>query len=188
MLPPKVELPSPWLEFLSEVDKSLSKPVEVICIGGFVLTLVYGAPRTTGDIDYLTIAPTDASTELEGLAGQGSKLAKKYKVYFHRAGGVTDLPDNYDERLVDLKLGLQNLSLKVLEPYDLVLSKLTRNSPKDREDVKYLAAKVKLSFALLYERYTNEMKPWIPNEERHELTLNVVWKDYFAEENDAKSQ
>lgn len=177
----KVELPSPWSEFLSEVDKNLSKPAEIHCIGGFVLTFVHGAPRTTGDIDYLTIAPNDASDEVENLAGHGSKLARKYGVYFHRVAGVTDLPEKYDERLVDLKLGLQNLSLKVLEAYDLVLSKLTRNSPKDREDVKYLAAKLKLSFALLYERFTNEMKPWVANSDRHELTLTNVWREYFAE-------
>jgi Nucleotidyltransferase of unknown function (DUF6036) len=37
---------------------------------------------------------------------------------------MTDLPENYEERLVNLNLGLQNLSLKVLQPYDLVLSTL----------------------------------------------------------------
>jgi hypothetical protein len=180
-MPPKVGLPSPWSEFLSEVDKNLSRPVEMHCIGGFVLTSVYGAPRTTGDLDYLTIVPNDASDEVKNLAGHGSKLARKYNVYFQRVGGVTDLPENYEQRLVDLKLGLQNLFLKVLEAYDLVLSKLTRNSPKDREDVKYLAAKLNLSFGLLCERFANEMKPWVANPDRHELTLTRVWREYFAE-------
>jgi len=32
----------------------------------------------------------------------------------------------------DLKLGLQKLCLKVLEAYDLILSKLTRNNSKER--------------------------------------------------------
>ena len=45
------------------------------CIGGFVLTFVYGASRTTGDLDYLTIMPNDASDEVENLAGYGSKFA-----------------------------------------------------------------------------------------------------------------
>jgi len=71
--------------------------------------------------------------------------------------------------------------LKILEPYDLLLSKLTRNSPKDREDIKYLAGKLNLNFSTLLERYSKEMKPWLPNVDRHELTLNVVWKEYFAE-------
>jgi len=45
-------LPSPWKEFLSELDDMLTEPVALHCIGGFVLTLFYGLPRTTGDIDY----------------------------------------------------------------------------------------------------------------------------------------
>jgi Nucleotidyltransferase of unknown function (DUF6036) len=93
---------------------------------------------------------------------------------------MTDLPENYEERLVNLNLGLQNLSLKVLQPYDLVLSKLTRNNPKDREDVKYLAAKLRLNFRTLYARFTKEMKPWIANPERHEHILTWVWQEYFA--------
>lgn len=175
------KLPAPWSDFLSELDNDLSQKVELHCIGGFVLTFVHGAQRATGDLDYISIAPKDAAGEVEKLAGRDSKLAKKHKVYFQLVGGLTDLPENYDERLVDLNLGLQNLSLKVLEPYDLMLSKLTRNSPKDREDVKYLATKLKLSFRILYERFTTEMKPWVANLERHELTLTKVWREYFTE-------
>ncbi|MGA7926498.1 MAG: DUF6036 family nucleotidyltransferase [Candidatus Sulfotelmatobacter sp.] len=180
-MPPKTDLPAPWPEFLSEVDHSLSTPVELHCAGGFVLTAVHGLSRSTGDLDYITIAPLDAYQELERIAGRESKLAKKYKLYFHQTGGVTDFPENYEERLVELNLGLKNLSLKILEPYDLALSKLTRNSPKDREDVKLLAKNLGLTFGILYERFSTEMKPWLPNADRHELTLTKFWKDYFAE-------
>lgn len=175
----KQELPIPWPEFLSEVDKSLSKPVEIHCLGGFILTVLYGVPRTTGDLDYITVIPGNAYSELEQLAGRDSTLARRHKVYFQHAGGITDLPEDYEERLVDLNLGLKNLRLRALEPYDLVLSKLSRNNPKDRDDVKYLAAKLNLSFAALYERFTVEMKPWVANPDRHDSTLNVVWRDYF---------
>jgi hypothetical protein len=177
----KPELPAPWPAFLSKLDKGLSRPVVFHCLGGFVLTVVYGLPRVTGDLDYVTLVPSDAFGEVERLAGRGSKLAHRYKVCVQRAGGVIDLPDNYDKRLVELDLGLRNLFLKVLEPYDLVLSKLTRNSPKDREDVKFLAAKLKLSFREISERFGAEMKPWVANPERHELTLAIVWQEYFAE-------
>jgi hypothetical protein len=45
-------LPSPWREFLTELDGMLKEPLELHCIGGFVLVHFYGFPRTTGDIDY----------------------------------------------------------------------------------------------------------------------------------------
>jgi len=180
-MPSKRELPVPWSDFLHAVDQRLSVPVERHCSGGFVLAVVYGVPRSTGDLDYLEAAPLQTYEELERLSGRDSKLAKKYKLYLQRAGGVTDLPDGYEERLIGLDLGFSKLSLKILEPYDLLLSKLTRNSPKDREDIKYLAGKLNLNFSTLRERYSKEMKPWLPNADRHELSLNVVWKEYFAE-------
>lgn len=178
-MPAKCILPDPWNQFLSAVDQSLSRGLEVHCSGGFVLTVLHGVPRTTADLDYISTAPSSAAAELQDLAGLGSKLAKKYKVHFQHAGGVSDLPADYLERLMPLEFDLSKLSLKVLEPYDLVLSKLTRNSPKDREDVKALAAKLNLSFRSLTIRFQAEMKSWLPNLERHELTLEL-WREYFA--------
>ena len=66
------KVPSPWREFLSELDESLSEPLELHCIGGFVLVYFYGYPRTTGDIDYCSAVP--ANLNLEEVAGQGSPL------------------------------------------------------------------------------------------------------------------
>jgi hypothetical protein len=78
----------------------------------------------------------------------------------------------------ELDLELQKLSLRVLEPYDLLLSKITRNSPKDREDAKFLIRKLKLTFAPFYARWKQEMAPWVANRDRHELTVQL-WKEYF---------
>jgi len=174
-------LPEPWPSFLAELDNILSRPAELHCLGGLVLAIAYGIPRPTGDLDYFKIEPFELLQEVEKLAGRESKLARKYKVYVQFAGGVTDLPEHHDERLVDLNLELRNVSLKVLEPYDLALSKLTRNNPKDREDVKYLAAKLRLSYKGLVERFEAEMKPWLPNVDRHQRTLTAVWQEYFLE-------
>ena len=105
-MPSKRELPVPWSDFLHAVDQRLSVPVELHCSGGFVLAVVYGVPRSTGDLDYLEAAPLRAYEELERLSGRDSKLAKKYKLYPRRAGGVADLPDGYEERLMGLDLSL----------------------------------------------------------------------------------
>jgi hypothetical protein len=176
----KLKLPNPWAGFLNEVDQSLSRNIEVRCLGGFVFTVLYEIPRVTLDIDYISTVPNSASQELQTLAGPESNLAAKYRVYFQPAGGVTDLPEDYEERLTTLDCGLSNIALKALDPYDLVLSKLTRNSPKDMEDVKALAQKLKLSFARMIEIFDREMRPWLPNLQREQITLNI-WKDYFAE-------
>ena len=65
--------PSPWKEFLAQLDGMLSEPLELHCIGGFVLTF-YVLPRTTGDIDYFTAVP--ANLNLDDIAGQDSPLLR----------------------------------------------------------------------------------------------------------------
>jgi hypothetical protein len=99
-------------------------------------------------------------------------------VFLQHVGSIPDLPESYEERLTPLNLGLARLSIEVLGPYDLALAKLTRNSPKDREDVKFLAAAQRLSFKTLMEIFDAEMKPWLPNLDRHLLTLKL-WREYF---------
>ena len=61
------ELPSPWREFLDELDEALSEPVELHCIGGFVISLLHGLPRPTGDVDYISAVPHNQIEELERL-------------------------------------------------------------------------------------------------------------------------
>jgi hypothetical protein len=63
-------LPSPWKDFLAEIDNQLREPLELHCIGGFALVFFYALPRTTGDIDYYTAIPSDLN--LEELAGENS--------------------------------------------------------------------------------------------------------------------
>jgi hypothetical protein len=44
----------PWRSFLQELDGLLKGPVELRCLGGFVVTQQYGIGRETSDIDFLT--------------------------------------------------------------------------------------------------------------------------------------
>ncbi len=171
------DLAPPWPQFLAELDQNLSDAVELHCVGGFVLTAVHGIPRTTGDLDYISANPRQAIEELDRIAGRHSTLAKKHRVFLQLVG-VVDYPENYEARLTTLPLGLKKLTLRILEPYDLILSKLTRNSPKDMEDVKALVQKLNLEFDVLMERFRTEMS-WVSRREWHEQTLNVSWKDYF---------
>ena len=86
-------LPSPWREFLIELDEALSEPVELHCIGGFVISLIYALPRPTGDVDYISVIPRSRIEELEQLAGRESKLARKHKVHLQRVA-ITTMPED----------------------------------------------------------------------------------------------
>jgi hypothetical protein len=169
-------LPSPWNEFLKELDNILTEPLELHCIGGFILVYFYGLPRTTGDIDYYTAIP--ANTNLDELAGEGSPLHKKQKVCLHRVA-VTSLPEAYESRLTDMAPGqLNHLRLRVPDPYDCILSKLERNSSKDRDDADYLFRSKGLDVEVLRERYQKELRPYLPKEKWHDQMLDM-WIDIF---------
>jgi hypothetical protein len=170
------ELPSPWAELLAELDALLSEPVQLHCVGGFVVSLFYGLPRPTGDIDYYSVFPVHCENGLQAAAGLGSALHKKYKLHVQHVG-VNSLPENYEDRLEEMFPGrFKKLRLYALEPYDLILSKLERNSAKDREDVEYLVQKLHLDSNRLRARYTKELRPYLTNGAKHDLTLNL-WID-----------
>lgn len=130
-------VPMPWPEFLKEVDAQLSRQVNLHCLGGFVLAALYRIPRVTADLDYIQVAPREAANEVEEIAGRGSVLCRKYRLFFQNVS-IADLPEEYESRLQELKFNLEKLKLWALDPYDLLLSKVPRNSPKDQEDAKYL--------------------------------------------------
>ena len=174
------QIPSPWLGFLRELDSALSAPVQLHCSGGFVVSVVYGFPRPTVDLDYVSAVPGDCIQEIQQIAGMGSALARKHKVHLHYVAVQTQ-PENYQERLVEvLPHQMKKLRLFVLEPYDLVLSKLERNSPKDQEDVQYLARRLSLDPLILHERYQQEMRPYLARESWHDQTLQFWIEAYFA--------
>ena len=174
------ELRSPWREFLSEVDRGLPVSVVLHCLGGFVTAMQYRLDRPTSDLDYIEIIPHDALKVLEEIAGRESELAKKYRLYFQHVA-VASLPESYAERLAELFPGrFRNLRMFALDPHDLALSKLTRNSPIDREDVAYLAKTVPLDPVLLRTRYQQELRPIVIGDpERHDQTLEMWIQAYF---------
>lgn len=152
-------LPRPWNAFLSAVDNHLSGPTELHCLGGFVLHAVYGSSRPTSDLDHIAVIPGARAEELRLLAGRDSSLAKQHKIWIEYVT-IAEVPENYDERIEEIfSRAFKNLRLLALEAYDLVLSKLTRGSPVDREDAKFLIVHKKLDANVLCKRYRQELRP-----------------------------
>jgi Nucleotidyltransferase of unknown function (DUF6036) len=96
--------------------------------------------------------------------------------------GVATVPDEYESRLTEMFPGtLKQLRLFALDPYDLALSKLERNSQRDRDDVKHLARVVPLDLDILQNRFESELRPNLGNQQRESLTLKL-WIDAIKEE------
>ncbi len=176
-----IKIPEPWKSFLSEINSRLNKETWLHCLGGFVVTTLWGAPRVTSDIDALTIGPRSEHKLILDMAGKGAELHRRYNLYIDHVA-VATYPERYDERLTEMFPGaFDRLRLLALDPYDIALTKLERNSPRDRDDIKYLARTVPFDLDLLVNRYKSELRPYLSNEERHDRTLKL-WAEAIKEE------
>jgi len=110
------QAPEPWRSFLEELDQQATEETRLDCMGGFVVTILYGFSRETSDLDVLLIAPREQGKPLLEL---GAQDGKKYKVYLDHVG-VAKVPENYEERLTEIFVGkFRHLRICALDPYDL---------------------------------------------------------------------
>ncbi len=177
---PAEALQEPWKGFLHGLDDLLTGPTELHCFGGFVLAEVYGLTRPTADIDIFEVRGSTKLTTLRELAGKGSVLAGKYRIYLDLVT-IAEVPEDYVDRLVAVFLNeFRHLRLRAFERHDLALAKLVRNADHDRDDVKRLATGPGLDTTLLRNRYRDEMRPRLGRPDREDLTLDL-WVEMIEE-------
>ena len=176
----------PWRSFLAEIDAATPRPLELHCIGGFAVTMHYELVRATGDLDVFDVIPNHAAQWLASMAGEGSALHKRHRLYVQIAS-VATLPYEYAGRLIEVFAGeFERLRLLVADRYDLALSKLPRNLDVDFEDVKHLARSPDFDLGMLKQRYYAELRPYVSGPpERHDLTLKL-WLEAITEERAAR--
>jgi len=176
--------------FLKELDALAIGTVDFQCLGGFVVTQLYGLNRSTGDLDVLSIAPVEQRKEFLEKAGRGSALHKKYKIYLDYVG-VASIPYEYESRLVEMYPGVyRRIRLFALDPYDIALSKLCRNIARDREDVRHLANQVPFDLQLLRKRYTDELRPDLLGVPENQDAILNLWIEMIEQDrqSDLKNQ
>jgi len=180
----------PWHSFVKELDAFAIGIVDFQCLGGFVVTQLYGLNRSTGDLDVLSIAPVEQRKEFLEKAGRGSALHKKYKIYLDYVG-VASIPYEYESRLVEMYPGVyRRIRLFALDPYDIALSKLCRNIARDREDVRHLANQVPFDLQLLRKRYTDELRPDLLGVPENQDAILNLWIEMIEQDrqSDLKNQ
>src|SRR5450759_1149125 len=173
---------APCRSFLAEIDAATPHPLELHCISGFAVTMHYELVRATGDLDVFDVIPNHAAQWLASMAGEGSALHKRHRLYVQIAS-VATLPYEYAGRLIEVFAGeFERLRLLVADRYDLALSKLPRNLDVDFEDVKHLARSPDFDLGMLKQRYYAELRPYVSGPpERHDLTLKL-WIEAITEE------
>ena len=165
---------------LLALDGLLDESAELHCLGGFVVSELYRLTRATADIDVLAVGGMAGLARLKLLAGTGSELHQKYKVYIDIVT-IADIPDGYEDRLVDYDVaGLHRIRIRALEKHDLALAKLSRNIDRDIEDIKRLAMGPGLDLNVLQARYEKELQGKLGRPDREGLTLRM-WIEMLEE-------
>ncbi len=167
--------PEPWASFLVALDNKIDQNVDLHCIGGFVVTVQFGSSRATSDIDILAAVPHEKLADLQRIAGERSILHRKFKVYLQPVT-IATYPEDYESRLVRMwpDIPFKYLRLYSLEPHDLALTKLERNSDVDRQDIRDLAEAGLINPTTLRQRYEAEVRPNLVSRiEKHNLTLTL---------------
>jgi len=173
--------PSPWKDFLQDLDSAVTEACRLPCFGGFAVTLAYGISRLTSDIDVLDVAPPRMVAVLMKEGGKGSPLANKHKVYLDIVG-IANPPYDYESRLRPMYPGaFRNLQLLVMDPYDVALTKLKRDSDKDFQDVLRLAEKTPFDLDLFEKRYREELRDNTTGKPEENDRTFYRWKEAILE-------
>jgi len=175
-----VSLRHDTIAFLDDLDEALTQETTLHCMGGFAIVQAYGLDRSTADKDVLSIIPASQDNEVIRIAGKQSDLRRKHGIYIDNVT-IATAPDGYEPRLFALFPGhWTRLRLYGLEAHDLALSKLERNSERDRADVFHLARAGFLNPVTLRQRYYDEMRPYVIGRESwHDQTLEMWLEAYF---------
>lgn len=185
----------PIERFFLEIDQrwKLSAPTRprLRLIGSAALILQADYHRGTKDSDLLetTSLTREAAAELRRLAGPGTALAKRHRMYVDVVrSGVPFLPHSPAcIALPDLNERLRHFELDAVEVVDIVVSKLKRMNANDRADIAAMIDLDLVPHARLVERFMEAVDSFshdaraedLPRYIRH---LNEVERDLLATE------
>lgn len=140
------------LTILRTLDRHLTGPGAVRLLGGAALILGYGHRRATEDADLLLDDQEiqvliDSSNFGEALAATNAELEPLGLYITHIWGPEQQiLTPSWREHCRNVPLNdLQRLTVSVLGPLDLVLSKLCRADAGDLDDIRFLLTTVRPS-------------------------------------------
>jgi len=178
---PDGPVPDPWRGFLAEIDSALASPTELVLMGGFVISLLYGLDRETQDLDYcsLTQAPTKprfSPSPASAVPFAASSICIWNECQSRRF--QTDL------KTVSGASSQKPSTTSAFSPsiHTTLLSPNWSATPsKDQQDVIYLARVAPFGLDLLRQRYQVEMRRQLGRPDREDFTFQT-WIEMIQED------
>jgi hypothetical protein len=152
---------SPARGFLEALDQAWpdvgTGKIRLQVIGSTALMLQFDYVRGTKDSDLLRAGslPTPLETRLETLAGAGSTLARRHRMYLDLvAPSLLFRPQRLEfHLLVALNETLRAFEVEALDPVDVVVTKLKRFHANDLADIRAVWEQGLLDHGRLLERF-----------------------------------
>jgi hypothetical protein len=144
--------------FLKVLDRTVkpTRKIELYLGGGAAVLLAYDGSQPTVDVDAIGES-TAILRELEDVAGRNSDIHRLTGFYLDIVPpGKFPSAQGWQGRCQPVDIPhLESLRIYVLEPHDLVISKLgpMRFGAKDREDIRDVCDNVDLRQEVLLDRY-----------------------------------
>ncbi len=124
------------LQFLRELGLRVSQPVRIAIGGSIALILSNRLARRTDDIDIVDEVPAELRSEHELLDG----LSRRYGLRVTHFQSHY-LPTGWDSRLKSYgQFG--RIEVRLIDEYDIALSKFFSNREKDRDDLRVLGSQL----------------------------------------------
>lgn len=157
------------LGWLKKIDNRLKDRVTIIAIGGTAMTLL-GLKSSTIDIDFCI-----SSKERDNFK---KALDKKFHVHIFTDGYIfsEQLPDDYIEKSKNI-LKLDNITLKALNPIDIIITKTARLNARDEGDIQVLVKYVNKDE--LIKRFNSIIKTYSGSEEEYKRKFDFILKRFF---------
>lgn len=157
---------------LRELDARLEgTPTKVWIGGGAAILLAYEGTLATVDVDLIGEKVGDL-LHMSSVASKGSPLHRATNLYCDVVPpGLFPSEFGWRGRAIPVDVPeLSHLKVRVLEIHDLIISKLKRFSPKDRQDIRHLCGKA-VCLEVLRKRYWGA-RMLFDYDEREELDRN----------------
>ena len=160
-------------DFLEVLDDELRKKITLIAAGGTAMTLL-NLKASTIDIDF-----TISSEDRQEFDRAKNILQSGFKIDIWNDGWIfcTALPDDYLDISKDIKQ-FNNISLKALNPIDIIVTKIARLNDRDIEDIESCINTENISGYRIINRAKNIT--YVGREEDYQYHLQLVLTKFFS--------
>jgi len=121
------------LDILHKIDLELKNKITIVAVGGTAMTLL-GIKESTKDIDF-NIPSHDDYKEFERVI---NKIRFNIKIDYYEQNMIFSeaLPMDYLKIAIKYEHNFNKIKLYILNPIDIICSKIARLSDRDIEDIK----------------------------------------------------